>query len=261
PMRTHDEYREALGLHALGSLESVERRDLESHLETCWSCLGELAELRATAGDLVLLAKPLAPSPERLQSILAALDAQAEGAPREVRPVAAVPARGSLAGRLGRRPFVWTARFAVAAVVAFLIFAQTSLLRRLDEAYLQIAEMRRIGAFVTSPGVSVLPLWGTETARGAHAKLAYEHATGRFMLFSSLMPAPPEGQRYQLWVISDRVRPAGAFSPESPDGTLRDPPPGDVPFLFGISLEPKSAETDEPTGGMVLMSGPVRYPR
>ena len=35
------------------------------------------------------------------------------------------------------------------------------------------------------------------------------------MMFSSRMPPPPAGKRYQLWVIADRVRPVGAFSPES----------------------------------------------
>jgi hypothetical protein len=136
------------------------------------------------------------------------------------------------------------------------------LLERLDRSYVEIARMREIGEFVTSPGVSLVPLWGTDVARGAHAKLAYEQATGRFMLFSSRMPAPPAGRRYQLWVISDRVRPAGAFSPGSPDGTLRALPRGEEPFLFGMSLEPETAsEADEPTGDMVLMSAPVRHPR
>ena len=59
-----------------------------------------------------------------------------------------------------------------------LIVSQVNLLDRLDRAYLEIARMREIGEFVTSPGVTLVPLWGTDAARGAHAKLAYEHATG-----------------------------------------------------------------------------------
>ena len=43
-MTTHDEYREALALHALGSLEEAERQEVEAHLETCPHCLVELAE-------------------------------------------------------------------------------------------------------------------------------------------------------------------------------------------------------------------------
>jgi len=93
-----------------------------------------------------------------------------------------------------------------------LTVSQINLLDRLDRAYVEIARMREIGEFVTSPG-SRSCRCGEPTSREARTtKLAYEEATGRFMLFSSRMPAPPAGRRYQLWVISDRVA-AGAFSP------------------------------------------------
>jgi len=250
-VRTHDDYRQALGLHALGSLADAERMELESHLESCPPCLGELAELRETASGLVKLAKPVAPSPERFEKILRALDAESDTTVRRF--------PGALHSR---RPFVWTARFAVAAVIAFLLVSEWQLLGRLDDALVQVERMRAIGAFVTSPGVTMVPLWGTDAARGAHAKLAYEHATGRYMLFSSHMPVPPKGGRYQLWVISDQVRPAGAFSLDSPDGTLRSLPRGDQPFVFGLSLEPEgTTEVAEPSAGMILMSGLVPEPR
>ena len=260
-MNTHEDYRAALALHALGSLDGVERREVDTHLETCPRCLVELAELREAAANLALLAEPLDPSPDHLQRLLDALppqDIAASGAEAEA---GATAARFSLRGLLRSKRFVWTARFAVAAVVILLTVSQINLLDRLDRAYVEIARMREIGEFVTSPGVSLVPLWGTDVARGAHAKLAYEEATGRFMLFSSRMPAPPAGRRYQLWVISDRVRPA-AFSPGSHDGTLRALPSGDEPFFFGMSLEPETAsEADPPSTDMVLMSPPVRRPR
>jgi hypothetical protein len=79
------------------------------------------------------------------------------------------------------------------------------------------------------------------------------------MIFSQYMPAPPEG-RYQLWVLADRVRPVAAFSADSPNGKLV-PPAGNEPFYFGISLEPDDSQNDQPTGGMMLMGGPIRYLR
>ena len=264
-MTTHEGYREALALHALGSLEEAERREVEAHLETCPHCLAELAELREATANLVHLATPLEPSANHLQRLLDALPS-AGGEPRRATATRAAavapPPPFSLRELVKSKRFAWSARFAVAAVFVLLIVSQVNLLERLDRAYLEIARMREIGEFVTSPGVTLVPLWGTDAARGAHAKLAYEHATGRFMLFSSRMPAPPGGRRYQLWVISDRVRPAGAFSPDSPDGTLKALPPGDEPFIFGMTLEPENAsQSDEPTGGMVLMSAPVHHPR
>ena len=259
-MKSHAEYREALALHALGSLENNERQDIEAHLEACPSCLMEFGELRETAAGLVHAISPLDPSPRVLDEILGALESStALPAPaRKLSPAAAL--RREWRQVLRSKAVVWTVRFAVATVLVVLGYSQVNLLLRLDRAYMEIAHMREIGEFVTSPGVTLVPLWGTETARGAHAKLAYEHATGRFMMFSSHMPAPPPGKRYQLWVIADRVRPVNAFSPDSQNGTLA-PPEGDAPFLFGVSLETEDSQAAEPTGGMILMSPPVRYPR
>jgi hypothetical protein len=250
-MRTHDDHREALALHALGALAELERAEVEAHLADCPPCLRELAELRESAASLAVLAKPVEPSPGRFDEILRELGANAAAS-------APARARRSLRAFFARRPVVWTARFAVAMAMVVLVVSEWQLLGRLDQALVEVERMREIGAFVTSPGVSMVPLWGTDAAHGAHAKLAYEHASGRYMLFSSRMPVPPEGKRYQLWVITDRVRPAGAFSLDSPDGTLHALPRGGQPFVFGLSLEPKGlTEVAEPTTGMMLMSGPV----
>jgi hypothetical protein len=263
-MRTHEDYRQALALHALRSLDEAEQSDVQAHLDACPSCLVELAALREAAASLVLLARPIEPPAHHWRRLIDALPAETSeanaGAANVGGGIAAAFHR--MRGLLRSRRVVWTVRFACAALIVLLVASEVDLLRDLDRAAAEIARMREIGEFVTSPGVTMVPLWGTEVAPGAHAKLAYEHATGRFMLFSSRMPAPPPGRRYQLWVIADRVRPAGAFSPGSPDGTLRTLPREDAPFLFGMSLEPDGAgEADEPTGGMVLMSAPVRHPR
>lgn len=242
---THEEYRETLALHALGSVETAERLALESHLVVCPSCSTELAELRETATHLALLATPIPPSPASLQRLLAATEAP--------------PDRPPVRERRRWRRLVLAGRVGVAAVIVVLSVSQLRLLERLDDAYTEIDRMQAIGRFVTSANVSVVPLWGPEAAGDAHAKLAYDRTTGRFVLISARLPSPPEGTGYQLWVISERFRPVAAFSPESPDGVLRAPPRRDEPFLFAVSVEPV-AEVDEPTGRMVLMSGLLRNP-
>ena len=256
---THDECKETLALHALGSIVGAERQAVESHLDACPSCSSELAELRETAASLALLARPVTPSPGHLERLLAALDAHDETSRQE-------SARGSTEAATGRtplrdwwrwRPLVITMRLAVSAVIVLLALSHVELRRRLDRAYLEIGHIREMGSFVTSPNVSVVPLWGARGADGAHAKLAYDRTTGRFVLFSSHLTPPPEGKRYQLWVIGQRIHAAGAFLPESPEGVLVKPPRGEEPFMFAVSIEP-SAEVDEPSGPMVLMSGPLR---
>jgi len=235
---THEECREALALGALGALESPEQDAVGAHVARCPACAAELAELEEAAASLARLEPPLAPSPEHLARVLAALDADA----RRRRPWRRLASPG---------------RLAVAAAVLVLIGADVALYRRLERASAALAGMRRVGAFVTSPDVVVVSLWGGGARSGAHAKLAYDRVTGRFVLLSSDLAPPPPGAHYQLWVIGDGVRPAAAFHPDAPAGVLTAPPRGDAPVLFGLSVEP-AGTTDEPTGPMVLVSEPVR---
>ncbi len=244
---THDEYRELLSLHALDAIETPDRHVLESHLEACPSCSAELAELRDITADLTFLAAPIAPRPGDLERLFATLDAGPDRAGAH-RP--AVRARRKWRSRV-------FAAVAVAAIVTLTV-SHWRLLGRLDEGYSEIDRLRKIGRFVSSPNVSVVGLWGAEAARGAYAKLAYDRTTGRFVLLSSGLPGVPAGRRYQLWVIAERIHPAGAFLPEAPNGLLLAPPRADL-FFFAVSVEP-FGDVDEPTGDLVLMSGPLRNP-
>jgi hypothetical protein len=252
---THDACRETLALHALGASEAAERQALESHLETCPSCAAELAELRETAARLTLLAAPVTPAAGGVERLLALIDGGEDAAVGDA--PAASPPRPGRARRW--RPLVLVGRVAVAAGIVVLGVSQLRLLGRLDQAYREIRRMREIAAFVTSPDVTVVSLSGGSTTQGAHAKLVYDRRTGRFMLLSPDLAPPPEGRRYQLWVLSEGIRPAAALSLDSLDGVLRAQPGAD-PFLFAVSLEP-TAEVDEPTGRLVLMSGLMRDPR
>ena len=128
---------------------------------------------------------------------------------------------------------------------------------RLGRVSRELDYMRGAASFVTSPTVSVVTLWGPRGTPRAHAKVAYDRTSGRFILLSSRLEPPPEGTRYQLWVIADGVQAASARLPESRDGVLRTLPRGDELFFFALSIEPLGG-VDEPTGPMVLMSRPLR---
>ncbi|MGH7341209.1 MAG: anti-sigma factor domain-containing protein, partial [Candidatus Rokuibacteriota bacterium] len=161
----------------------------------------------------------------------------------------------------GRRwQLVLAGRVMAAAVIVALGVSVMRLRDLLDQAYLQIHQMRGVGAFVTSPDVSVVSLWGGTASLGAHAKLAYDRGTGRFVILSSDLAPPPEGHRYQLWVFSEGIQPVAAFSLDVTEGVLRGRPRGDAPFLFAVSLE-SAAAADDPAGPIVLRSGLLRDTR
>jgi len=242
---THDDHRALLALRALGSLDAADGGALEAHLDTCRACGAELAALSEAAASLALLAPPVAPPADALPRLLAALD------------------DGGAHPRPGRRPLAIAAGLAVAAGVALLLAAQWRLRGRLDAASRELAALHEVGRFVASPDVSVVPLWGPAGAGdGAHAKIAYDHASGRFVFLAARMPPPPPGRGYRLWVISERISSAGAIPADGPVGTVAVRPRGDEPFLFAVSLEPSAgARPDEPSDALVLMSPPLRGPR
>jgi len=255
---THDQCSETLALHALGSTLAGDAATLELHLARCPACAGELAFLEETVASLALVSLPITPSRAHLDRVLRALDAEdttVRRAPNRSMRVAGRPP----AVRQGRRwrPFVFAVRLAVAAVLVVLVTSQIVLMRRLDRASRELDYVRGVGSFVTSPNVSIVTLWGPRGTPRTHAKLAYDRTSGRFVFFSSDLTRPPEGTRYQLWVIADGVQAASARLPGSEDGVLRTLPRGDGPFFFALSIEPLG-DVDAPSGPMVLMSRALR---
>jgi anti-sigma-K factor RskA len=238
---SHDEYREVLALHALGALEPAEAAPLEEHVRSCSMCAGELRDLRDTTAELTWAARPEPPPTGLRRRILDAAPAVSRWPRRFVtNRRSALKVAGGLAA---------------AAAVVLLVISQINLLARLDRAMQSLDRMAEVGRFVTSPEVQMIPLWGKD-ADLAHAKLAYDRRTGRAMLFSAQLRPPPEGKAYQLWVISERIRPAGMFLHDSFGGMMvpgAATPGGDDMFVFAVTLE-TAPGAEEPTGAMVLLS-------
>ncbi|HEX9711850.1 MAG TPA: zf-HC2 domain-containing protein [Actinomycetota bacterium] len=71
-MTTNHREREQLSAYLDGELGDVERTTLEAHISTCEQCAGTLAALRATAGDLRLLAEA-EPTPQDAWALRSAI--------------------------------------------------------------------------------------------------------------------------------------------------------------------------------------------
>lgn len=259
---THDELRSTLGVHALGALSAAEAREVEDHVAGCRLCAEELDELRDTAAEIARLADPLPPSAAVTRRILGLVPGSAvrRSAPRAGADRALEPTRPALRSASPVGPTLGSrfGRLAVAAVIVILVVSQINLLGELNDALRLIERTREVGEFITSPDVSVIPLWGSDSDPAAHAKLAYDRGTGRVILLSSRIPAPPAGKTYQLWAISERMEPAGIFSPGSDGGTVLADyrPAANRSFVFAVTLESTSG-AGEPTGEMLLLSGPL----
>jgi anti-sigma-K factor RskA len=102
-------------------------------------------------------------------------------------------------------------------------------------------------------------LAGTPEAPGALARLAYDRATGRAILFASGLPAAPEGKAYQVWYIAAGrpPMPGRVFKTDARGrGSLRDQMPEEgraAANTFAVTLEPEGG-VSAPTGKMYLLS-------
>lgn len=281
---THELYKEMLAAKALTALDAEDVRALDVHLEGCADCRREIAEWEETAALLAIDAKPLEPSAQLRERILASV--RAEGAQeRSTRSRVAVIAgaadsRGASARESNVVPFerprnVWTSFGSFGAIAAMLLLAvligslvmlsqrnraaQQKLVQlsiELEQTKATLEHERAVVALITSSEAHMAQLSGTTVAPGAHAMLAYDKS-GHAMLMAKGLPAAPQGMAYQLWFIKDNKKmPGKVFTTDAAgNGTLEDQMPAVAlgNAVFAITLEPNTG-VSSPTGAIYLIS-------
>lgn len=280
--------KEALALDALGALDEAEQRAFEAHLAACLECRRERDELLDAAASLAHTVAPVAP-PEPLRASLLeqVRELKTTGVPARTAPDSGHKTTESAGGRVitppaerfTRKPerrSAWLTYGALAAAVTLTLMsaalfmlwrenrelrgemarlsesvnaAQDELAREREEA----ARQREIAELLAAPQSRMMTLTGTKDAPGATARLAYDSASGRAMLFASGLPPAPAGKAYQMWYIAGgKPLPGRVFHTDpSGRGTLRDemPAEGRDAKTFAVTLEPEqgvSAPTSAP---------------
>jgi anti-sigma-K factor RskA len=289
---SHEEYKEMLPVHALGALEAEDVRLLEAHLAECAACRAELNEWSDTAGALAYVAPMVEPSAQLRARILESVrerpqspsvktqadnndngDSKSSTAPSNVVPIDQRPRRtwnttmklGALAASVAFIALivslivVWTRNNALRSEVARLTVRLDKTEEELAREREELARERDDMKVLSASTLTMASLKGMEsTAPRARARLAYDHDTGRAVLFAYDLPPAPAGKAYQLWYIADgRPLPGGVFKPDaSGQGILRDqvPAEGLNASLFAVTLEPQSG-VSQPTGEKYLLGG------
>lgn len=234
----HDDYKEMIPAHALSALDTAEARALNEHLAECAECRRDLAEWEATAASLALTADPVEPSPKVKERLLAQVRSE-----KSVSSVVRLP---------GARRSVWQRFGAIAAVVLF-----AALLVLVIVLWQQNRSLKQQNAFaqlLTAPGTRVAQLSGTNEAKSATAKLAYD-LNGRAMLIADGLPRAPAGKQYQLWfIVNNKPLPGKTFAPDDRGHSLSDdevPEAARSSAVFAITLEPAGG-VSAPTGAIYL---------
>lgn len=201
-MRTHEEFREALGAYAINAVDPAERASIERHLHGCEECLSEVsAHLQAAAA----LAGPDVSPPDAVwQGIRAAITVHT-GPQRATR----------------RRAWRLVPALAAAlALVGFLGWRVVDLDGRLDRVgrggLAAAAEAAR-----TNPAARTLDLRSTDAGLTVRVVLLPD-GTG-FVVEDNLPPLPATGT-YQLWSLVDgRAISAGVLGADPGIAAFRVP--------------------------------------
>ena len=289
-MRGHEDYREMIAAHALGSLEAAEARELESHLATCAECRAELDAWQDVSASLVYAAPLAEPSAELRSRILESVRAEGAKSSSSVagkdngkvkadvvkssatesnvvpfeRPARRTWRAASMVGRIA-------ASLAFIALVASLILLwnrnnamQQEMARVADQLEQAQGELRRerevlarereARELISSPEARIMSLAGTEMATSARAKFVYDRKTGRAMLMADDLPPAPAGKAYQLWFIAEG-------KPPMPGQVFNTNAAGHAEMRDLLPEEARGATTFavtlEPSNGVPAPTGPM----
>ncbi len=235
------------GSYALDALTEAERAEFERHLARCPACTEEVRGLRETAARLAMAAAAPPPPAMRARVLAAAQSARQLGPPGR-NPLAMA---GQRTGR--RRPVPRTALTTVivtlAAAVAFLLVAQLSTSRQLQQAQ---ASNHAITAVLAAPDARIESMPATTGGTVTAVMSLRQHEA----VVTADLPALPGSRVYQLWVMTAAgfARSAGLLA-AAHSGT---PPPllaggvlaGD---RLGITVEPAGGTAQPTTKPVVVM--------
>ena len=246
---TSHEWQEQAAPYALGILAPEERRAFEVHLAGCDECRADVRAYTEVAAALAHAAPTAEPPGALRDRVLAEA--------RRVRPIGA----GAREPRRARLP--WLAAAAALLLAAGGAMATWRLTTRVHDLERSLAVRDSVHAadsaalvLLTGPDVNVVSLAGTN--RAPSARVVWNHALNRFVVFAFDLPAAPAGRTYQLWAIAKGHAPLsmGTFNTDA-QGRARvvltvDRQIAALGFVENCGL------TEEPSGGSLQ---PTETPR
>ena len=236
---TAHEWQEQAAPYALGILSPEERRTFEAHLAGCDACRADVRAYTEVAAALAHAAPTAEPPGALRDRVLAEA--------RRVRPIGAAPRTGP------RVMLPWLAAAALLLAVGGAVATWRLTVRVHDlERGLALRDSVHAAdsvalALLTGPDVNVVSLAGTN--RAPSARIIWNRARNRFVVFAFDLPAAPAGRTYQLWAIAKGHAPLSM-------GTFNTDAQGHARVVLTVDREiaalgfvDNCGLTEEPSGG------------
>lgn len=237
------------GAYAVDALPTDEREVFEEHLEVCDACRQEVAEFQATAAHLgATLAEP--PPAGLRDAVMAEIDQTRQEPPQ-------AQATDLDEQRARRRPDGrrwWTMLAAPAAAVAAIVVVGLSFM---------VADLNDRIDRVESAADQVVDVLAAEDADthtvegpgGEMARVVAAPSRGEAVFLARGMPALPDEETYQLWLIDHEEDPtsAGLFEMDQRERSMRVLT-GDLAgaAAVAVTVEPAGGST-EPTSDPIMV--------
>ena len=242
------------GAYALNALDAGEREDFERHLVTCETCSVEVTEFHATSASLGSAIAETPPAGLKAR-VMADIAETRQEPPR----AGAVEQLGDTVVSMWRsRPQPtsrgWAQRMLApaAAVLAIVVVGMSIVVGNLNQ---RIGELEVAGGNLSQVvAASDVESWQVETDGGSTATVYYSATRGEGFLVAEDMPAAPEGQAYELWLIAgDEFTPAGLFD-ATDEGHVRHGVTGNLSGVeaLGVTVEPAGG-SPQPTSDPVMV--------
>jgi anti-sigma-K factor RskA len=232
--------------YAIGATDRDETVFVERNLDACPEARQALDDFRELADQLRAEAPPVAPPP--------ALEAKIMAAARMAKPLPAAPVVPAVVARPKTRTSGWPLVAGLAAAVALIVFAVSSVywsgrvngLNELNTALARrLAENQSALSIVSASGGQSLGLADAASGELSSVRLFFVPQTGESVLLADGLNPLPQDRTYQVWLLQDgQPVSVGVFGV---DETGR----GDLLFTAPQSMTAFDiiAITEEPAGG------------
>lgn len=253
----HNDFEALCAGYVLGTLSASEVAEFEKALQNATPEQQQLFEDMNVVRDEMALASGFErPSPAVEESIFTAIS--------EDKPASA-PVKST-----GNVIPLWVYKAAAAILLigalslGYLNFGLTDTVAeqqvRITELQTELERQNQLLNVLAAREITVVMMGGLDPSPDGYGKIIWDTDNRQAVLQLANLPAPPEENDYQLWLIKDGQDPisAGVFTFEQPSIDLffkveqlaEDPSP--VSNAFAVTLEPKGG-MPQPTGDMFLL--------
>jgi anti-sigma-K factor RskA len=252
-----------LALYALGALTEEERAQVDAYVADQPEAQAQLAHLIRAASALPFAATPVEPPASLKHALMDRVHADARARSSAAVPPPPSPVSRFVASLRGGLALPALAGASVLIAIAAGVWAlalnaevgrlrdETAALRR------DLARQAEVIAQVSSPGVRVMAIAGTEHQPAARGQLFANPAARSAVLIVADLSPLPEGQVYQFWLIRGETPvSAGTFEVDERGRAVLSVTSDQVVSSFdamGVSIEPDGG-SPQPTGDIVMLS-------